>query len=163
MNLGHLGASEQARRFASLSADLALASDRWFLGALDRADSGARWLKSAATRLGEAPARLWERLLPPRSPRERMLALLRAEARRARYDISQPAFQLFSERIAVLLDLVFTGAVGLDDIAFEAAPSAEVSEEMADHADNDQADEEQALGVEQEGSPTGTIGGGEIA
>jgi hypothetical protein len=163
MDLTRSSANRRARRLASLSADLALASDQWFLGALDRADSGARWLESAARRLGVQPARLWERLWPPKSPRERLLALLRAEARRAHYDVSQPAFQLFSERIAVLLDLVFTGAVSLDDIAFEAASSAEVSEEMADDADGDQAEKEQALGIKEQSSSAGTIGGGEVA
>jgi len=163
MNLDHLGASHPVRKFASLSADLALASDRWFLLALDRADSGAHWLKSATLRLGEKPVRLWKRLWPAKRPRERLLALLRAEARRAHYDVSQPGFQLFSERIAVLVDLVFTGAVGLDDIAFEAAPSAEVSEEMPNDADGDQGQEEEALGMQEQGSSPGAVNGREIA
>jgi hypothetical protein len=139
MNLSLLGADHHARRLAALSRELALASDRWFLLALDSTDTGARWLKSAALRLGEKPARLWTRLLPPRRPRERLLALLRTEARRARYDVSQPGFQLFSERIASLLDLVFSGAVRIDDIAFEAAESAEVGEEVPDDPDGNQA------------------------
>jgi hypothetical protein len=163
MNPAHLGTAHQVRRLAVLSAELALASDRWFLLALAGADSGARWLKCQALRLGEQPARLWARLLPGRSARQRLLALLRAEARRARYDVSQPAFQLFSERIAALLELVFSGAVAIDDIAFEAAESAEVGEEVTDDPHGDQGHEEQALRVQEQGRFAGPVRGREVA
>ncbi len=163
MDLSRASTDRRLRRLASVSADVALASDRWFVGALGRADSGARWLKSAARRLGEQPARLWQRVWPQKSPRERLLGLLTAEARRAHCDVSQPTFRLFSERIAVLLDLVFTGAVAVDDIAFEAAPSAEIGEEMTDDADGDQSEKEQPLRVEQESGSPGPVSGRQIA
>jgi hypothetical protein len=156
MNLHWPNGSRRARKLTELSTELALASDQWFLIALDGADRTARWLKTASERyLAQGSARLWTRLVPARSPRDRLLALLQAEARRARYDVSQPSFQLFSERIAVLLELVFSGAIGIDDIAFEAADggepaaasSAEIGEEVPDDPDCKQAHEERALRV----------------
>ncbi len=47
--------------------------------------------------------------------------MLRAEGRRVGFDVKQHEFHEFSSKLAIMLELVYAGALPLDDIAFEAA------------------------------------------
>lgn len=112
----------------SSSNEIALESDRWFLEALRSVEKGAtraqHGIDSVTAKVIEQLSRRRPRWLRRRSSRERIERSLRAEAKRHGVDVTQEEFRAFSEKIAVLLELVYTGTVPLDAIAFEAAETA---------------------------------------
>lgn len=140
--------------------------DRWFVAAARELGKGAHRAEQGADIAVEALvaqlARLRPRWMRQRTPRERIEHLLHVEAKRLDFDISQEQFRAFSEKIAILLELVYTGAVRLDDIVFENAkedapvaadptpaatpqPLAEPSEEMPEHQQPDEGGEGEAV------------------
>ena len=119
-------------------------SDRWFLGALRGLERGAAQAQGGAGAVASAMAARWARIRPrwlrPRTPRERIEAMLRAEGKRQGFDISQKEFHEFAGKVAILLELVYAGALPLDDIAFEAASNdAEVDASERAGADDGNA------------------------
>jgi hypothetical protein len=58
-----------------------------------------------------------------RTPRERIERALRVEARRQGIDVTKEEFVAFSGKMALVLELVCSGAVPLDAIAIEAGAS----------------------------------------
>jgi hypothetical protein len=100
-------------------------SDRWFLGALRGLEQGADRAQGGADAVAAALASRWLRIRPrwlrPRTPRERIEALLRAEGKRQGFDVKRQEFDDFSRKMAILLELVYAGALPLDDISFESA------------------------------------------
>jgi hypothetical protein len=115
---------------------VATESDRWFMGALRGLEGGAAHAQRGIDAAASAVAVQWIRRRPSwmrrRTPRERIERALSAEAKRYGFDPEKEEFRSFSGKIAVLLELVYTGAVPLDAIAFEAgdtAPGADVLHE----------------------------------
>jgi hypothetical protein len=119
-------------------------SDRWFLGALQSLERGAAHAQSGADALAKALAARWAQIRPHwarrRTARERIESLLRTEGKRQGFDVKQQEFHEFSGKLAILLELVYAGALPLDSIAFEPAgddsgtpeapaPEAEVTRE----------------------------------
>jgi hypothetical protein len=100
-------------------------SDRWFLGALRGLERGAAHAQGGVDAFGDAIAARWERIRPSwarrRTPRERIEAMLRAEGKRHGFDVKQKEFHEFSGKLAGVLELVYAGALPLEDIAFEPA------------------------------------------
>jgi hypothetical protein len=117
------------------SRDIALEGDRWFLSVVhgvdrnvSRAQTGlngvaSRWLARATSWC--AP---W---LRRGSPGERIRAVLRREAKSVCTGQEREAFLEFSERIAVLVELVHAGAISARDVAFESADEQVPSEPEA--------------------------------
>jgi hypothetical protein len=110
------------------SSAVASESDRWFLGALHGlADGAARTQRGIDAVTGEITrtiAAQWLQRRPswltPRTSRERLERVLRAEAKRRGIDVAQEDFQAFSGKIALLLELVYSGMVPLGAVGFEA-------------------------------------------
>jgi hypothetical protein len=100
-------------------------SDRWFLGALRGLERGAAHAQGGADALAQALAVRWSRVRPRwarrRTPRERIESMLRAEGKRQGFDVKRQEFHEFSSKMALLLELVYAGALPLDSIAFESA------------------------------------------
>lgn len=100
-------------------------SDRWFLGALRGLERGVARVEGGAdamaSAIGVRLARIRPRWMRRRTPRERIESVLRAEGKRLGYDVKQQEFVEFSGKIAIMLELVYGGALPLRDIAFEAA------------------------------------------
>lgn len=152
-----------------LGADIAHESDRWFLLAVHGVGHGARSVReglgAVARVVSERSARWRPRWTRPRSGRERIQEALEQEARRLDFDVSREEFTAFSEKMAQLLELIFTGALSLNDVAFEpaeseAAPggaepapaspapeSVEVAEEVPDQKQRNQPEERKPLSV----------------
>lgn len=97
--------------------------DYWFLTTVRCVNAGVKHTKSAIEKFGfgvyETSRQLTPKWLKRRNQRERIRSMLAREAKRASVKLSGEQFELFSERIATLLDLVFNGAVGVEEIAFE--------------------------------------------
>jgi hypothetical protein len=106
--------------------------DRWFVAAVRElakgADKAERGVDSAAEAVVARLAPLRPRWMQRLTPRQRIEQLLRDEAKRLDFDVTQQQFLAFSAKIATLLELVYTGTVRLDDIAFEHADVAVASE-----------------------------------
>jgi hypothetical protein len=100
-------------------------SDRWFLGVLRGLERGAAHAQGGADALTNALAARWVRIRPswakPRTPRERIESMLRAEGKRHGFDVKQKEFNDFSGKLAILLELVYAGVLPIDSIAFESA------------------------------------------
>jgi hypothetical protein len=99
--------------------------DRWFLGALRGLERGAARAQGGADAVASALAARWTRVRPrwarPRTPRERIESMLRAEGKRQGFDVKRPEFHEFSSKLALLLELVYSGTLPLESIAFEPA------------------------------------------
>jgi hypothetical protein len=120
-------------------------SDRWFLGALRGLEEGAVHAQRGVDALVNAAVGQWIRRRPswmrPRTSRERIQRTLQAEAKRHGFDVEQDAFRSFSGKIAILLELVYTGAVPLDAIAFEPGEnSGDCAEALQDSAGDPSTD-----------------------
>ena len=110
------------------SSEVASEGDRWFLEALHGLAEGAartqRGIDAVTSEVVRAIATQWIRRRPswlkPRTPRERLERVLRAEAKRRGVDVKQEDFQAFSGKIALLLELVYSGMVPLDAVGFDA-------------------------------------------
>ena len=108
-------------------------SDRWFLSAVRGLFEGAtrtqRGIDSVTVGIAHVIAEQWMRRRPswltPKTPRERMERMLRAEAKRHGVDVTQEEFRAFSGKIALLLELVYSGAVPLTAVGFEAGGVAD--------------------------------------
>jgi hypothetical protein len=119
------------------SSAVASESDRWFLFAFRTLAEGAnrtqRGIDTVTGEVAKAIVTQWIRRRPtwltPRTPRERLERMLRAEAKRRGVDVKQEEFHAFAGKIALLLELVYTGMVPLDAVGFEAGG---VPEEDAD-------------------------------
>jgi hypothetical protein len=104
-----------SRELANHAHQIASQSDHWFLSVVEGIERGAQ---SAQTGLGKLVVSL-PGLGSSESPRQRIQRLLQAEAQKQGYDAGSREFELFSERIAIVVELVLTGAVKVEDIAFE--------------------------------------------
>jgi hypothetical protein len=132
---------------ADRSADLAVESDRWFLSAVrfighgaERAHGGVESLAHAAL---ARTSRWWPRFAR-RTPRERLSAMIRKEAQRLDVDTSRQDIAEFSDKMAALLELVLSGVLSVNDVAFDAADldaSVESAEEVTDQHEHDQRDQ----------------------
>jgi hypothetical protein len=100
-------------------------SDRWFLGALRGVERGAAYAQGGADALANALGARWTRIRPRwarrRTPRERIESMLRMEGKRQGFDVKQKEFDEFSSKMSLLLELVYSGVLPLDGIAFEPA------------------------------------------
>jgi hypothetical protein len=109
-----------------LASEVSNESEGWFRFSLSTAERSVVW---AEQRVGALARRV--RLWPgSKCPRERIQLLLRKEAKRAPIAAAAPAdLDLFTEQMAILIDLVLSGAIGIHEVAFEAfeanAPAAE--------------------------------------
>lgn len=107
-------------------------SERWFRSSLAAVEWSIVWAERRAGALA-ARVRFWPR---PKPSRERLRGLLQKEARRARLVVPAAELDLFTERMAILIDLVLSGSIAVHDVAFEGAeppvPSPEVCEPSAD-------------------------------
>src|SRR5262249_33226290 len=105
--------------------EIALEGDRWFLETLRGIERGRMRAEHGLDVVAGAIAAQWvlrrPKWLRRRTSRERLERSLQAEAKRYGVDVGHEEFRAFSQKIAVLLELVYTGAVPLDAIAFEAA------------------------------------------
>lgn len=104
-----------SRDLAGHAQQIASESDRWFLSIVDGVDRGARRAQAGLGKLVHSLPRVGSR----ESPRQRIQRMLRAEAAKHGFDPGSPEFDLFSERIAIVVELVLIGAVKIEDIAFE--------------------------------------------
>lgn len=139
--------------------EIARETDRWFLLAIRGVSRGA---ERARVRL-RALARVALGRFSRRSttmPRERIRELLRTEAVRLHFDVSHPEFEVFAERMSALLELVFSGAIALEDVAFEPgeARSVEPTEEVSDREQDEQTNQGEPLA---EAEPTAVADTGE--
>ncbi len=118
-------ASRSALANGSVVAD---EGDRWFVAAVRTLDRGAqraeRGFDSVAGTVFAQLARLRPRWTHKQTPRERIESVLHKEARRLHFDADEEQFRAFVEKIAIVIELVFTRAVPLDDVAFEHAPGS---------------------------------------
>jgi len=132
--------------------DLATESDRWFLTAIRGVSHGARQARHGFGALARATLEASARLRPAwaraRLPHQRIRDLLEREAKRLQIDVSTEDFSEFADRMSTFLELVFTGAIQLDDVCFEAAPdgeSGELTEEVAEQEQHDEDPEREPL------------------
>jgi len=136
MNANHASRASLAarRRLLELSRELAesgryvaLESDTWFLHALHEAHHGARQLGTAlAPYVFPRWMKRWvQRSSAYATPRARLLRVLRAEGKRARLDVDGAKFEAFSTGMADLLTLVFSGALRIEDISFDAGDATD--------------------------------------
>jgi hypothetical protein len=120
-----------SRDVVSGSSVVAFEGDRWFLAAVRGVEQGATQAQRGIDLLAAAVAAQWIRRRPRwlrrRSSRERIERALRDEAKRHGFDVTQDQFAAFSAKMALLLELVYSGAVPLDAIAFEADPGSDQS------------------------------------
>jgi hypothetical protein len=97
--------------------------DFWFLTTVRCLNAGVKHTKSAIERFGfgvyETSRQLTPKWLKRKSQRDRIRIMLAREAKRSKVKLSGEQFEQFSDRIATLLDLVFNGSVGIDEVAFE--------------------------------------------
>lgn len=131
---------------------IAAESDRWFLAALRGAARGAEQARAGLGALARAAATRSDAWRPawsrPPTTRERLRRLLEREARRLDIDVSRPEFATFADKMSSLLHLVFSGALALEDIAFEAGDdrtSVEAPEEVAEREQEEQREEREPL------------------
>src|SRR6185436_10000051 len=105
--------------------EIAIESDRWFIEAIHAVVRGKMRAEQGIDLATGAVAAQWDRRKPKwlrrRTFRERIERSLRAEAKRVGVDVSHEEFGAFCNKIAVLLELVYSGQVPLDAIAFEAS------------------------------------------
>jgi hypothetical protein len=149
-------------------ADLATETDRWFVQAVQSVSQSAQRAHDGFGAVTQAALARWSRLRPRfdrRAPRERIRDLLHREARRLDFDVSRPDFTEFSEKMAMLLELVFNGALKVEDVAFDSddtagAGSVEAAEEVADQDQSDQYDEGEPLRVQEQAAVDAASSGG---
>ncbi len=159
---------EASRTTLDNGARVADEGDRWFIAAVRTLDGGAqraeRGFDLVAGALFARLARLRPSFTHRRTARERIEALLHREGRRLDFDVGQEEFRAFAEKIATLFELVFTGAIRLDDIAFEHAPGedeqepsleplAQPREEMSEPQKRDEGDDGQPMDWQEELAP----------
>ncbi len=148
--------AEMSDELADRSADIATESDRWFLLALKGVERGAQQTHDGLGALVKAAISGGSRLVPrlsKRPPRERIQEMLKSEARRLEFDVSREDFVEFSEKMATLLELVFSGAVDLSDVAFDPAEAespaqeslGEVGQKVPDQDEHDQENQADPL------------------
>lgn len=110
------------RELSGRGRELVAECDRWFVGAVHGLAKGTRM---ATNGLGAFGRRLVPRAWGRREARrDRIRRLLLAEAKRSDLPISDGELGLFLDNMATVLELVFGGAIGIDDVAFEQDPSA---------------------------------------
>jgi hypothetical protein len=123
-NKGPLALLRGAKAIVSASRELAgevsNESDGWFRFSLTTAERSIVWAERRVFALA-GRVRLWP---GPKHPRERIQLLLRKEARRAPSVVAPADIDLFTERMAILIDLVLSGSIAAQDIAFEAAEAS---------------------------------------
>ena len=116
--------SAVSRELGVRSRDIALQSDRWFLALIDGVDKSLERARAGVAATGHAAwsrSRGWlPRLARSTSPKDRILRAIHQEARRQGLDPTQPGVESFSERIALVVEMVLTGMIDVDDVAFEA-------------------------------------------
>jgi hypothetical protein len=159
--------SDLSQEALGLGADIATESDRWFLLAVRGVGEGARRVGNSLDAVARAVSAQSARWRPhwarSRTGRERLRDILARVEKRLDVDVSREEFEAFSEKMSQLLELVFTGAISLSDVAFEAAepdtppvsgepeavavPSTELAEEVPDQQQRDQTEERKPLGV----------------
>jgi hypothetical protein len=120
-----------SRRVVDATFQVADESDLWFRSALGQVDRGAHWTRATIGAVGQRAAEVPIRLMPGwarrRTPRERILKVLEAEARRSGLQASPEGFRLFAERMATLLEAVLNGSIRIEDIGFEGNDAAEAA------------------------------------
>lgn len=114
------------RGFFEGSQVVATQGDEWFLAAVLGLDRCGPWVWG---KLGGLGRRVVSRVPPirgvsfpfigRRSVGERIRKLLEDEAKRRKLDVPEEDFALFSARMATILELVLSGDIHVDDIAFE--------------------------------------------
>lgn len=154
-----------SREAVANGAHVADEGDRWFVAAARGLGKGAHRAEQSADLvmglLFDRLDRLRPRWMRRRTPRERIERMLEIEAKRLDFDVTQEQFRPFAEKIAILLELVYTGVVGLDDIAFENAaktkpesePESDAGEQMPSHQQPDEGSERHAVDVQKDAAP----------
>ena len=123
-NKGPLALLRGARALVDASRELASEmsneSESWFRFSLSAAERSVVW---AEQRVGALAGRV--RLWPsPKRSRERIRLLLRKEAKRAPVVVPPAELDLLMEKMAILIDLVLSGSIGANDVAFESADAS---------------------------------------
>jgi hypothetical protein len=116
---------EISETFVHGAHQVAMEGDHWFLTTLRGLNRGAEHTKLAAHRVGRYLVNEANKLRPSflktKTQRERIRAALLREAKRAK--LTGKEFDVFSEQIALLVELVLQGRIKVDDVAFEHAES----------------------------------------
>jgi hypothetical protein len=114
---GRLLLTGWSRELAVHAQQIASESDRWFVSIVGGIDRGAQRAQSGVGKLLlSLPG-----LSASESPRQRIQRLIRAEAKKRGLEADERALELFSERIGIMVELVLSGALKIEDIAFEQA------------------------------------------
>lgn len=104
---------------------VATEGDHWFMITVRSLNRGAERTKLAAHKLGHyllgEASKLRPSFLETKTQRERIRSALLREAKRAK--LSGKEFEVFSEQIAILVELVLQGRIKVNEIAFEQAES----------------------------------------
>lgn len=149
---------------------IAVESDRWFVAALQGLDRGMTRARSGVAEAGHQMIVRSKRWLPrvgeDVTPRERIRRAIAREAKRQGFEREQ--LEQFAGNIGLIVELVLSGVVNIEDIAFEhaddepapqsadadepAPQSADANEPTPDGADRD-AGERKPGGVS--GTPPG--------
>jgi hypothetical protein len=104
-----------SRELAVHAQQIASDSDRWFVSIVGGIDRGAQRAQSGFGKLLlSLPG-----MSTGESARQRIQRLIFAEAKKRGLEADDRALELFSERIGLMVELVLTGALKIEDIAFE--------------------------------------------
>ncbi len=117
---GHRWLAGWSREVVEHAHDMAGQSDRWFLSMIAEIEKGAQRAQDGIVLAGRKLLVSLPSLGRQESPKQRMRRLFEREAKKRGLDISSREFERFSERIATVVELVLTGALKVEDIAFEA-------------------------------------------
>lgn len=116
-----------SRDLAGRGHDIAVESDRWFVAALQGLDRGMTRARSEVSEAGRQVMVRSKAWLPGArhnaGPKERIRRAIIREAKRRGFQGEQ--LDQFSQNIALVVELVLSGAVSVEDIAFEHAGTEE--------------------------------------
>jgi hypothetical protein len=102
---------------------VAAESDAWFLATVRGLDKGTKVTKGMLAKVGgyvlAQSSKLRPRWLRGQSQHARIHRMLMREARRSKVVLSKAEFEQFSQRIALVIELVLSGGMSIADIAFE--------------------------------------------
>lgn len=119
--------ADLSRDLAEHGYDIAVEGDRWFVAALHGLDRGMNRAGSGVAEAGQQVVARSRRWLPRFGrdipPRERIRRAIAREAKRRGIEGEQ--LECFSQNIGLVVELVLSGEVSVEDIAFEHAPRDE--------------------------------------
>lgn len=116
-----------SHQLAERGYDIAVESDRWFLAALQGLDRGMNRAGSGLAGAGQLVVARSRRWLPrfgrEVAPSERIRRAIAREAKRR--GLEGEELERFSQNIGLVVEMVLSGAVNVEDIAFEHAAADE--------------------------------------